>query len=269
MQVRRPAPHPAAAAARVAVAAVAAFLAPTAAVGAVLLDFEGIPDDQLVGSYYAGGGGGPSKNYGITFGTSAKGAIDTDAGGSFPIAKEPSPDTVSFMAFPDPQAFLTVAGGFIGLSFQYACQFDMSATVYDGPDRTGTALGTTSLPATGGCGDCGDPNGVLGIWFNVTVAFSGVAQSVGFSTSDGSIFLDDMLVRLASETNAPTTPPTKAPATTPPTKSPTNAPTKRPTKAPTVRPTRFPTRSPVLTSTCPRKGMKGNRKCGMMVMMMK
>jgi hypothetical protein len=60
---------------------------------------------------------------------------------------------------------------------------------------------TTSLPPPGSCDQsvCGDPMGTFGVWSNATVAFAGVAQSVGFSPSFAFIFVDDVLVRLVSE----------------------------------------------------------------------
>jgi hypothetical protein len=169
MRARRPT------AAAAAVAALALALAPQDA-GAVLLDFEGIGNNNLVGTFYAGGGGGPSKNYGITFGTSAIGAVDADAGGFYDVANEPSPNTTVYMSEGESQAFLSVPGGFTGLSFQYASRYTLTASVYDGPGLTGSVLGTTSLPATGICDPtlCGDPAGDFGILYRGVLRRSAV-----------------------------------------------------------------------------------------------
>jgi hypothetical protein len=260
-------PTPAAggpAAARIAVGAgagaaallISLVLAPHA-VGAVLLDFEGVENAKQVYNFYAGGGGGPTKNYGITFGTAAAGAVDADANPmGYNIANEPSPNTTVFWEGDESQAFFTVPGGFLELSFQYASLFDVTATVYDGPDQSGRAIATTSLPPPGSCDQsvCGDPMGTFGVWSNATVAFAGVAQSVGFSPSTSFLFVDDVLVRLVSEeTNSPT-------------KAPARPPTKPPTKAPTAR---APTKSPSAPA-CLRKGVKGDgMRCMKMKMMMK
>jgi hypothetical protein len=239
------------AAAPAAAAALALALNPIAA-GAFLLDFEGIGNNAKVGNYYAGGGGGPAEDYGATFGTRAVAAVDRDAPGgvgTYSIANEPSPHTVLYMDGVASQAFLTVVGGFTDLSFQYASDAALTATVYDGPDLTGSVLGSKSLTPSGRCPgtSCGDPNGQYGIWLNVTVPFSGVAKSVGFSTSSADfILIDDMIVGLAPATNPPTRPPTRAP-----TKSPTQSPTQAPTKAPTNPPTRPPTESPTKSPTQP------------------
>jgi hypothetical protein len=204
LQIRQSKVAGAGAATRAAAAAVVALASMAAAqhhaavgAGAVLLDFEGIVNNRSAGHFYAGGGGGPSQNYGISFGASAIGAVDLDApGGSFNVAREPSPDTALFLFGAESQAYMTVPRGFTALSFQYASDRTFSvtpkATVYDGPDQTGTVLGATGLPVTGVCDvrACGDPNGQFGVWVNVTVPFSGVARSVGFSisTTDSSLW---------------------------------------------------------------------------------
>jgi PT repeat len=249
-----------------------------AAATTVLLDFEGVGENQRVGNYYNGGGGGPGKNYGVVFGSNALGVVDSDAGGAGPISREPSNSTVLWLRGDQAQAYATVPGGFTGMSFQYASTIDASVTLYGGPDRTGTVLGTYELPATGVCppSECGDPNGDLGIWRNFTVPFGSgaaaavVAVSAGFPTILGFryLFLDDVLIELVptnSPTNAPTEPPSNAPTAAPtnvptsaptivPTSSPSDAPTNRPTKAPTRSPTKAPPKSPASTTDdCPRR----------------
>jgi hypothetical protein len=251
------------------------FAAVASPAGAVLLDFEGVGGQLHVGRFYGGGGGGPAKDYGIVFGDGAFGAVDTDAGGSFTIANEPSPSTALFLNGNQAQFFLTVLRGFTALSFQYTSLQDASVTVYDGPNVTGTALVASNLPAVGMCpSDCGDPTGQFGVWRNFTVApFSGVARSASFSTANNIFFVDDMVIELVPTqaptkvpTQAPTKFPTKAPTKIPtqaptkvPTQAPTKVPTRRPTMAPTKRPTRFPTAPP--TRRCHGRGMKGTKRC--------
>jgi hypothetical protein len=177
------------------------------------------------------------------------------------IANEPSPSTVaSFVGVEDSPVYLwsvTVAGGVARMSFQYASAFPANASVYDGPNLTGTLLATFDLPPAGVCGtngilECGDPFGQLGLWKNVTVPLGAppggaraggavVARSVGVVGSF--LMVDDMVIDLASP------PTTKAPTT----------------KAPIKRPTA--TRSP--TQDCLPKGMKGNAKRCMVTMKMK
>jgi hypothetical protein len=212
----------------------------------VLLDFEGIGTNNPVGNYYGGGGGGPARDYGVSFGTEVSGLVES--GAAFPhFANAPSPVTVAtFQTLTDgdsKQAYVTVLGGFTALSFHYTSQESMDVTWYDGPDLTGTVLGTAGLPRTGQ---------FLSVWENFTVPLAGgVAHSAGFSTNANGFLVDDVVIELAPPTPPPTHSPTQAP-----TKPPTKGPTKRPTKSPTAtrRPTRFPTKAP--TNVCLR-GMKG------------
>jgi hypothetical protein len=218
----------------------------------VLLNFEGVGPSNPVGDFYGGGGGGPALDYGIFFGSNAAGAVDNDAvgdvPGSVPIANEPSPSTVlNVFGGSENQAYMTVAGGFTTLSFQYTSIVDVDITLYDGPNRTGNVLGVAPLPAVGYCQvECGDPAGDLGVWKNFTVPPSffsggGLARSVGFSTSAAYVLVDDMVITLALP-NPPLT-------------------TKRPT---TKRPA---TKSPVANACA--KGIKGSdnvKRCRMMMM---
>jgi hypothetical protein len=251
------------------------FAAVASPTGAVLLDFEGVGEKQ-VGDFYGGGvgGGGPTRDYGIVFGDGAFGAIDSDAGGLFSLANEPSPNTTVLILGDESECYVTVLGGFTALAFQYTSDKDATVTVHAGPNMTGTILGTFALPAVGACpSDCGDPTGRFGIWRNLTAPFSGVARSVSFSVGINIFFVDDMVIELVPTqaptkvpTQAPTKVPTQAPTKVPtqvptsvPTKAPTKLPTRRPTMAPTKRPTRFPTAPP--TRRCARRGMKGTKRC--------
>jgi hypothetical protein len=203
---------------------------------AVLLDFEGIGDVQVVGSYYGGQpGGGP--DYGIVFGPSVFSGVDEDAGGSYTFANEPSPNTTVLILGDESECYVTVVGGFTALSFRYTSSRPVNITVHAGPNGTGTVLGSSTIPRVGFCGvdfpPCGDPSGYYGVWRNFTAPFSGgggVATSASFSIGYAYFFVDDMVIALAP-------PPT--------------------TKAPTTkRPSRFPTASP--TRACRTKGRKGS-----------
>lgn len=254
------------------------------AANTVKLDFEGIGDGNPVGDYYGGGGGGPAKDYGIVFGANAFGIVSDDVpGGSGLFSNAPSPSTALYLYGVETQLYVTfLEPTFAGLSFQYTSAQDVNITVYDGPNMTGTVVGTYVLPAAAPCypKTCAR----FTVWESFTVPFSGgdvVARSAGFSANQGFyLFVDDVVMELAapptkSPSKAPTNPPTKAPSTKAPTKAPsTKPPTKAPsTKAPvmapttttTKRPTRFPTRLP--TAKVCRKGMKGSsnmRRCRMM-----
>ena len=142
-------------AAALAVAAASAWSSPATVAEAVLLDFEGFGDNAPIGNFYGGGGGGPKKNHGIVFGAGVLAAIDSDAGGTHPLANEPSPNTTMYFAGNQSQWFMTVLGaGFTGLSFQYVSFLAVNVTVYGGPNMTGAVVGGASLPIAGFCADC-------------------------------------------------------------------------------------------------------------------
>jgi hypothetical protein len=214
---------------RIVAIAASGFVAAAPAGTTVLLDFEGVGDNQpVLNYYYDGGRGGFAQNYGIVFGSNAYSVVDGDVGGGpYNLTNVPSPSTALFMPTfgGESQAYFTVLGGFAGLSFQYDSVAALNVTLYAGPDRTGTVLGTFPFPAAGTC-----PQGFC-TWKSFTVPpFSGVARSAGFDLGRAYLFIDDMVLELA--------PP-------PPTKVPTKAPTKRPTK------------SPATDGACVRKKMKG------------
>jgi hypothetical protein len=81
------------------------------ATGDILLTFEGIGSNVLVGNFY-------QALYGITFAGTAIANIDSDAGGTGNFGGEPSPNTAIAM---HQGATMNVPAGFtIGLSFWYS-----------------------------------------------------------------------------------------------------------------------------------------------------
>ena len=83
---------------------------------------------------------------------------------------------------------MTVLGGFTGLSFYYSdLLLPALVTVADGSGKT---IASMLLPAaTTSCG--GDPSGAFTCWPQVTVGFSGIAQSVKWS-SLGTVMVDNI-----------------------------------------------------------------------------
>lgn len=137
-----------------AVVAAAAALGPAPASGnTVGLDFEGIGNADAVGNFYGSDGAGPpARDYGIVVGPGAFGAVDEDflGPGGYPVANEPSPRTVAeLQTFLADRAFVTVLGGFTGLSFQYSSEAELTVTAYEGPNRDGARPGHPRRPADG------------------------------------------------------------------------------------------------------------------------
>ena len=163
------------------------------------LTFEGLGDNEAIGSYYAGGfggnGSGPGPNYGITFGPDSLALISDAAGGSGNFSNAPSGNTVAYF-LSGPGDVMDVAGGFnTGFSFYYADQegFTGSVGVFSGLDGSGTELASLSLPST--------PNPYTD-FIPIGVAFAGTAQSVVFSGSADFIAFDNVTLGASSPMSA-------------------------------------------------------------------
>ena len=86
---------------------------------ALVLDFEGVVNTKLVGSFYDGVGG---PNYGVVFGPAATAVVDLDLG--LDLATVPSGATAALLSAAA-SAHVTVASGFTGcLSLQVASLVD-------------------------------------------------------------------------------------------------------------------------------------------------
>ncbi|MCK4374389.1 MAG: PEP-CTERM sorting domain-containing protein [Candidatus Brocadiae bacterium] len=168
----------------------------------MVLDFEGLADQEPVANFYSGGtggsGSGPGPNFGIGFSANSLALIDVDAGGSGNFGGEPSPDTILFF-MGGTAATMNVAAGFsTGFSFFYtAINNPGSVTVYSGVNATGAILATLPLPLTPYNG-APDPNGTHSPLVPIGVAFTGVAMSVDFAGVIAQIGFDD--VTFGSET---------------------------------------------------------------------
>ena len=138
----------------------------------VVLDFEGIGNQQPVGSFYS--------SLGVEFSPATLAIIDADAGGTGNFANEPSPNTIMFFLDAN-NAILNFAAGFTtGFSFFYTSSTDASVNVYDGLNGTGNLLGTLNLLAQFNTQCTGDPAGQFCNWTAVGVSFAGTARSIDF-----------------------------------------------------------------------------------------
>ncbi len=167
---------------------------------AIILTFEGIPNETPVGNFYNGGAG---PNYGISFSSGAVGSVDFDAGGNGNFGNEPSPSTV--LALRDSSMTLNYAGGFrTSLSFFYSSARPASVLIWDGLDGTGNLLASTSLVAQFEDNNCwGDPTGFYCNWTSVEMAFAGTARSVEFRGSSRFFIVDDIRLVPSAATQVP------------------------------------------------------------------
>lgn len=159
---------------------------------AVLLNFEGLGNDDSVGSFYNGGSGG---SLGITF-DGFKACVITGSQCTA-ISNEPSPNTV-ILVDPNKNGLVDVSGGFTTFSFHYsACCADNTVVIWSGLDGTGSMLASVTLPQTGA-----DPNSpAYSIWQFVNVPFAGQAFSIEFQGDDARLItLDDFT--LTNDTHA-------------------------------------------------------------------
>jgi len=161
----------------------------------IVLDFEGLGDQDSIQGFYNGGtsaSGASGTNFGISFSSNTLSIIDADAGGSGNFGGEPSPDTVMFF-LTGASAIMNVAAGFdTGFSFFYsAINQPGSVDVFDGLDGTGNLLTTLGLPLTPFNG-APDPNGQFSPLEPLGIGFAGTAMSVSFAGVQNQIAFDDV-----------------------------------------------------------------------------
>ena len=164
----------------------------------LVLDFEGLGDQETVLEYYNGGSGGngsgPGPDFDISFSPNALSLIDSDAGGSGNIGGEPSPDTVLFF-LEGTETTLNAPNGFDdGFSFFYSAPFfPGDIQVYSGLNATGDVLATLDLPLTPDSG-VPDDAGNFAPLVPLGVAFNGVARSIDFGGTANFIVFDNITV---------------------------------------------------------------------------
>ncbi len=171
--------------------------AASSAQASVVIDFEGMADQDLVLGYYGGGAsnfGAVGPDYGVTFSANGLVLIDSDAGGTGDFANEPSRNAALFPDGPDGTILINVAAGFTKFSTWFT-NVNLNTgfiNIYDGPNGTGANLasGLPSLPHNG----VGDPNGFFDVWSFIEFNLGGV---IGYSivlgsTDSTAIGFDDM-----------------------------------------------------------------------------
>jgi PEP-CTERM motif len=159
-------------------AIVASFALSTAAQAAsVVINFDGVPTNDLVNGFYSGGtssSGATGPNLGVSF----TGFQTTSGFG------ETSPPNLAFNA--GGPAFANTTFGFTGFSFTAGFFQPGTVSVFSGVSGTGTLLGSLS-------GLLGDPNA-----FQLqNVRFAGIGRSVTFVGPDATLGVDDFNFTIA------------------------------------------------------------------------
>ncbi len=177
----------------------------------IILNFEGLQNNEGVLSYYNGGlgslGSGPGPSDGVTFTSNGNAYISDQDGGTGGFAGNPSGDTAFAFVNDGNPAIMDVAAGFTtGFSFYYsAINSTGPIDIYSGLDDTGTLLATFTPPTTPS-GHGSNPacvNDSFCPFFAYGVSFSGTAMSVDFTGTENVVAFDDINLGSATPDVAP------------------------------------------------------------------
>lgn len=163
----------------------AAILASTASALAAptTLDFEGTGSFSSINDFYNGGtdgAGNTGTNYGVAFTPNAQGLANDQLNTYFSNA--PTPGSVMFVT--DGTAYLNAAQSFYGsVSMYYSSTVAAlnAVNIYSGLNGTGSVLGSFNMNMNAVDGGCTDSSYCH--FDNVSVAFAGTGQSIGFSNT--------------------------------------------------------------------------------------
>jgi hypothetical protein len=184
---------------------IALGMAGAAMAAPIVLNFEGLKDQEQILNFYNGGTGSlgsSGPNFGVAFQPNALALIATSAGGNGNFQGEPSPPTVAFFLTGTADVMNVAAGFTTGFSFFYsAINAPGSVDVFAGLNGTGALLAHLALPTTP-AGPYGTPacpipqptNEVFCPWVPIGVAFAGTAMSVDFAGTANQIGFDNITI---------------------------------------------------------------------------
>jgi Bacterial Ig-like domain (group 3) len=153
----------------------------SAAQTTALVSFSGLKNLEFINQFYDGGmgslGSGPGPNYGLQFTANAQTIISASKGGSGNFIGNPGGYPVMFFQTGTNVTMTATNGVQTALWFYYSALQTGSATVYTGPNGTGTILAHVSLPPNNsGCNTY-----KLCVWSPVGVPLSTTAGSISFA----------------------------------------------------------------------------------------
>ncbi len=175
-------------------AALAMFAAAPAFAANTVLDFETVTSFASISEYY-NGGTDSAGSFGPALGGPALGLANDAAGPYFSNA--PSP--VGVMAPVGPDSTMSVAAGFLGVSFYYSSSAAVSSAVpvWSGIDGHGTLLATFDLASNAQSGGCSDS--AYCHFDLLSNTFAGTAHSMTFGNAVGAAAFDNVSITAVPE----------------------------------------------------------------------
>jgi hypothetical protein len=179
-------------------AALALFAAAPAFAANTMIDFENVTSFASISEYYNGGtdsAGSAGPALGVSFSGDAL-ALANDAAGPY-FSNAPSP--IGVMAPVGTDATMSVAAGFLGVSFYYSSSAAVAGAVqvWSGLDGGGTLLASYDLASNAQSGGCSDSAychfDVLGS------SFAGTAHSMTFGNAVGTAAFDNVSITAVPE----------------------------------------------------------------------
>ena len=146
-----------------------------------VVNFSGLKNLEFIDRFYNGGkgslGSGPGPNFGIEFTANAQTIISASKGGSGNFINNPGGAPVMFFQAGNTVTMTATNGVGIAMWFYYSALQTGSATVYAGPNGTGSILASVTLPPNNsGCNTY-----KLCVWSPVAVPLNTTAGSISFA----------------------------------------------------------------------------------------
>jgi hypothetical protein len=146
-----------------------------------VVNFGGLKNLEFIDQFYDGGkgslGSGPGPNFGLQFTANAQTIISASKGGSGNFINNPGGAPVMFFQTGNTVTMTATNGVGIAVWFYYSALQPGTATVYAGPNATGSILASVTLPPNNsGCNTY-----KLCVWSPVAVPLNTTAGSISFA----------------------------------------------------------------------------------------
>lgn len=146
-----------------------------------IVTFGNLKNLEFINQFYDGGkgslGSGPGPNLGLQFTANAQTIVSASKGGSGNFINNPGGYPVMFFQTGDAVTMTATNGIGVALWFYYSALQTGKATVYAGPNGTGTILASITLPPN----NSGCTTYKLCVWSAVSAPLSTTAGSITFA----------------------------------------------------------------------------------------